>query len=115
MGSEIVLGDRPIEITLERAWEALPWSRRAQLCWELALAGLTRPSDRKVNLEESTPGHHVPFLIPASLPLLQSVLTEELLESMKQDDVISSFFKELSARFASLMVLECHPYSTTPQ
>ena len=48
VGSQIVLGDRPIEITLQRAWEALPWSRRLQLCWELALAGMTRPSDRQV-------------------------------------------------------------------
>jgi pheromone shutdown protein TraB len=39
VGAQIVLGDRPIEITLERAWDALPLRRRLQLCWELVLAG----------------------------------------------------------------------------
>ena len=48
VGAQIVLGDRPIEITLQRAWEALPWGRWLQLCWELLLAGLTRPTDREV-------------------------------------------------------------------
>eukprot|EP00270_Netrium_digitus_P002943 TRINITY_DN1334_c0_g1_i1.p1 TRINITY_DN1334_c0_g1~~TRINITY_DN1334_c0_g1_i1.p1 ORF type:complete len:158 (-),score=35.87 TRINITY_DN1334_c0_g1_i1:618-1091(-) len=36
VGSQIVLGDRPIETTLRRAWRALPWQRRVQLFWLLA-------------------------------------------------------------------------------
>jgi pheromone shutdown protein TraB len=35
-----VLGDRPIEITLERAWNALPWQRRFKLLGDLMLASL---------------------------------------------------------------------------
>jgi len=31
-----VLGDRPIEITLQRAWDALNWRQRVQLGAELA-------------------------------------------------------------------------------
>jgi pheromone shutdown protein TraB len=40
----LVLGDRPIEITLSRAWEALTWRRRLQLLGDLATAG-TASSD----------------------------------------------------------------------
>eukprot|EP00471_Norrisiella_sphaerica_P005298 CAMPEP_0184479656 /NCGR_PEP_ID=MMETSP0113_2-20130426/1292_1 /TAXON_ID=91329 /ORGANISM="Norrisiella sphaerica, Strain BC52" /LENGTH=334 /DNA_ID=CAMNT_0026857781 /DNA_START=154 /DNA_END=1158 /DNA_ORIENTATION=+ len=31
VGAQLVLGDRPVEITLERAWEALTWSERLNL------------------------------------------------------------------------------------
>ena len=30
-GFVCLLGDRPIEITLQRAWDALTWRRRAEL------------------------------------------------------------------------------------
>jgi pheromone shutdown protein TraB len=36
----LVLGDRPIEITLSRAWEALSWPRRLQLLGDFASAGM---------------------------------------------------------------------------
>lgn len=36
----LVLGDRPIEITLSRAWEALTWPRRLQLLGDFATAGM---------------------------------------------------------------------------
>lgn len=48
LGSQLVLGDRPIEITLQRAWEAMKWSRRLQLCWGLLIAGFTQRSVREV-------------------------------------------------------------------
>jgi pheromone shutdown protein TraB len=35
-------------------------------------------------------------------PLHQVVLTEQLLESMKQDDAISAFFHQLSERYPEL-------------
>ena len=35
----LVLGDRPIELTLSRAWEALSWGRRLQLLGDLLAAG----------------------------------------------------------------------------
>jgi pheromone shutdown protein TraB len=40
VGASLVLGDRPIEITLERAWNALPWQRRLKLLGDLMLASL---------------------------------------------------------------------------
>jgi hypothetical protein len=38
VGAQLVLGDRPVEITLQRAWDALSWRRRATLLAELARA-----------------------------------------------------------------------------
>jgi pheromone shutdown protein TraB len=35
-GAQVVLGDRPIEVTLRRAWEALTWQQRWELGAELA-------------------------------------------------------------------------------
>ena len=41
VGAQVVLGDRPIEVTLGRAWEALPGGKRGRLVSELLRAGLT--------------------------------------------------------------------------
>lgn len=38
VGASLVLGDRPIEITLQRAWGALSWQRRLQLLADLMSA-----------------------------------------------------------------------------
>lgn len=35
-GAQLVLGDRPLEVTLQRAWAALGWRRRLQLLSGLA-------------------------------------------------------------------------------
>ena len=31
VGATLVLGDRPVEITIERAWRALPWGQRSRI------------------------------------------------------------------------------------
>ncbi|KAG1679399.1 hypothetical protein FOA52_007690 [Chlamydomonas sp. UWO 241] len=79
VGAQIVLGDRPIEITLERAWEALSWRARLRLTWELVLAGTTGSADRA------------------------ALLNEQLVESMKSDDAISAFFEQLGQRYPDLL------------
>ncbi|GMH40126.1 hypothetical protein BSKO_08030 [Bryopsis sp. KO-2023] len=43
VGAQIVLGDRPIEITLERTWESMNWAARWRFCSSL-FSGLTVPS-----------------------------------------------------------------------
>jgi pheromone shutdown protein TraB len=73
----VVLGDRPIEITLERAWEALSWRRRLDLC--AALLG---------------PGPGGPGAAP---------LTAEFVESLKSDDVLSSFARQLGEQYPELL------------
>jgi len=40
VGAEVVLGDRPVEITLRRAWAALGWVDRLRLGWLLGRGGL---------------------------------------------------------------------------
>jgi pheromone shutdown protein TraB len=59
LGSQLVLGDRPIEITLERAWEAMSWKRKLQLCCELLMASLTQRSDREARLWAPLTEHSV--------------------------------------------------------
>ncbi|KAM0934668.1 putative TraB/PrgY/GumN family protein [Dioscorea sansibarensis] len=43
VGAQIVLGDRPIEITLERAWRSLMWSEKVRFIFSL-VQGITSPS-----------------------------------------------------------------------
>ncbi|KAJ4777089.1 TraB family protein [Rhynchospora pubera] len=43
VGSQLVLGDRPIEITLERAWNSLNWNEKLRLL-TLLFRGITSPS-----------------------------------------------------------------------
>lgn len=47
-GCEIVLGDRPIEVTLKRAWNALSWPSRINLCVELT-QGLNAIKNKSIN------------------------------------------------------------------
>ncbi|GFR52058.1 hypothetical protein Agub_g14580 [Astrephomene gubernaculifera] len=76
VGAQVVLGDRPVEITLSRAWEALSLRRRAALCWEL-LRGAVGPQ--------------------------REALSEELVERLKSDDAVSAAFRELSTRYPELV------------
>ncbi|MBA0683531.1 hypothetical protein Goari_025180, partial [Gossypium aridum] len=43
VGAQIVLGDRPIEITLERAWNSLKWTEKVILVLSV-IRGITSPS-----------------------------------------------------------------------
>uniref|UniRef100_A0A1D1Z5Q6 TraB domain-containing protein n=1 Tax=Anthurium amnicola TaxID=1678845 RepID=A0A1D1Z5Q6_9ARAE len=43
VGAQLVLGDRPIEITLERAWRSLKWNEKLRLVASL-FRGITSPS-----------------------------------------------------------------------
>jgi hypothetical protein len=78
---QLVLGDRPVEITLERAWEALSWRRRLELCAALVAPGLGGPAAGAA----------------------QPALTRELLESFKCDDALSSFARQLGERYPELL------------
>ncbi|GJU99275.1 TraB domain-containing protein isoform X1 [Tanacetum coccineum] len=54
ISAQVVLGDRPIEITLERAWNSLKWSEKLSLV-KVVLSGITSSTDQsKINLKEST-------------------------------------------------------------
>lgn len=45
LDAQVVLGDRPIEITLQQAWDSLSAGRKLELGWELARVALMQPSD----------------------------------------------------------------------
>ncbi|XP_024990962.1 traB domain-containing protein isoform X2 [Cynara cardunculus var. scolymus] len=54
ISAQVVLGDRPIEITLQRAWSSLKWSEKLSLVVAI-LRGITSSSDQsKINFKEST-------------------------------------------------------------
>ncbi|KAK3220803.1 hypothetical protein Dsin_014773 [Dipteronia sinensis] len=48
VGAQIVLGDRPIEITLERAWNSLKWDEKLSLVTSV-VRGITSSSDMSLN------------------------------------------------------------------
>ncbi|XP_044505024.1 traB domain-containing protein-like isoform X1 [Mangifera indica] len=55
VGAQIVLGDRPIEITLERAWNSLKWTEKLSLVIAV-IRGITSSSDMSLNnLKEPSP------------------------------------------------------------
>ena len=64
-------GDRPIEITLQRAWQALTWPQRIKLLGLLLQSG--------------------------SVDISQ--LNAEAVEALKDDDVITSAVAEYSQKF----------------
>ncbi|CAM6027720.1 unnamed protein product [Sphagnum balticum] len=75
IGAQIVLGDRPIEITLQRAWDALRWDESLRLAMTFIQAMTAS------NLDAS----------------------EETLEALRTDDALSAMFKEMGHRFPSLL------------
>ena len=67
-----MLGDRPIEITLQRAWDALSWRRRVELAAELAAGAL------------SVQGQS---------------FDAAAIERLKEDDAVSLLFAQLSQEY----------------
>ncbi|THG20420.1 hypothetical protein TEA_009279 [Camellia sinensis var. sinensis] len=54
VGAQVVLGDRPIEITLERAWNSLKWNEKLSLVLSV-VRGITSSADMsRNNLKESS-------------------------------------------------------------
>lgn len=76
LGAQLVLGDRPIEITLQRAWDALTWRQRWRLAAELA-DGL--------------------------LSVQQASLDGAAVERLKDDDAVSLLFNVLSQQYPQLV------------
>ena len=64
-------GDRPIEITLQRAWQALTWPQRLKLLGLLIQSGPVDPSE----------------------------LNAQAVEALKDDDIITSVVAEYSEKF----------------
>lgn len=56
IGAQIVLGDRPIEITLERAWNSLTWTEKLSLVTSV-IRGITSSSEMSRNSLKVDPLH----------------------------------------------------------
>ncbi|KAK8937271.1 hypothetical protein KSP39_PZI012304 [Platanthera zijinensis] len=59
VGAQIVLGDRPIEITLERAWNSLVWSEKLRLVISLfqgIISSSIKISDSNLDVEDTEIG-----------------------------------------------------------
>ncbi|KAJ9510208.1 hypothetical protein QJQ45_015698, partial [Haematococcus lacustris] len=76
VGAQVVLGDRPLEISLQRAWAALPPLRRLAFCTQL---------------------------LHASLSTGPSTLDAALVERLKSDDALSSMLAALGQAYPELM------------
>jgi len=81
VGAQIVLGDRPIEITLKRAWDGLGWRSKAQLLW----------------------------LMGSSLKQVDQMdLTQEKIEKLMQEDLWSVAAEEVGGVLPQLMPAIVH-------
>ncbi|CAM6096305.1 unnamed protein product [Calypogeia fissa] len=78
IGAQLVLGDRPIEVTLKRAWEALNWNERFRLA--------------------------AMFFQAMNSSLLDDLaISEDMIQILKSDDALSQMFAEMGSRLPSLL------------
>lgn len=80
VSSQLVLGDRPIEITLQRAWDALSWQRRSELAAALAAGAVS---------------------------VQQQQLDVAAIERLKEDDAVSLLFTQLSEEYPEVRCNVC--------
>ncbi|XP_072966061.1 uncharacterized protein [Typha angustifolia] len=95
IGAQLVLGDRPIEITLERAWNSLKWNDKLRLISTIS-QGIASPSFGKPdsNLKaEEMPGS--PFQLYEQLSLSYPSLLQPLIH--ERDTYISWSLKRSKA------------------
>ncbi|XP_020236839.1 traB domain-containing protein isoform X2 [Cajanus cajan] len=80
VGAQIVLGDRPIEITLQRAWKAMKWTEKLNLVLSI-IRGISSSSNISVNKLKEASQNDGPFQLYEQLsfsyPSLLSPLIHE--------------------------------------
>ena len=99
-GATLVLGDRPIEITLRRAWDALPWRRRLPLLSALVAAASGAAGTGAGG---------------------GKLLDSGVVERLKDDDAISAMFQQMGQTYpearqmgAASASARVHPAPTPP-
>jgi pheromone shutdown protein TraB len=113
-GASLVLCDRPIEITLQRAWDALTWRRRADLLADLLLAGMSREAQvPALACLLACQCGVLPVRCSATALLTQTsrpctpvdaqALDAAAVERLRSDDAVSALFSELAARYPELV------------
>lgn len=83
VGSTLVLGDRPIEVSLRRAWDTLSLRRRATLLFGLARAAVAPPT-------------------------IDGSLSPELVESLKTDSSVSAMLREFTTVYPEVALPLLH-------
>ncbi|XP_073138086.1 uncharacterized protein [Henckelia pumila] len=80
IGAQLVLGDRPIEITLERAWTSLKWNEKLNLVYSV-IRGITSSDVSKTKMTEesstSDGSFHLYEMLSFSYPSLLPPLIHE--------------------------------------
>uniref|UniRef100_A0A0E0LXL6 TraB domain-containing protein n=1 Tax=Oryza punctata TaxID=4537 RepID=A0A0E0LXL6_ORYPU len=76
LGAQLVLGDRPIEITLERAWKSLSWDEKTKLVGSLFL-GITSTSDTRQDEKAAGSPYDLYEKLSISYPSLLQPLIHE--------------------------------------
>ncbi|GJN04179.1 hypothetical protein PR202_ga21703 [Eleusine coracana subsp. coracana] len=77
IGAQLVLGDRPIEITLERAWKSLSWDEKSKLVISL-FRGITSATDAPEQDEKAAGSPYELYQkLSASYPSLLQPLIHE--------------------------------------
>ncbi|KAK4431535.1 hypothetical protein Salat_0915600 [Sesamum alatum] len=96
IGAQLVLGDRPIEITLERAWSSLKWKEKLSLVSSV-IRGITSSDLSNKTLEESSSGdssfqlyEQLSFSYPSLLPPLVHERDTFLAWSLKRSKAVNN-------------------------
>ncbi|CAI8604546.1 unnamed protein product [Vicia faba] len=97
IGAQIVLGDRPIEITLQRAWKALNWTQKLSLL-RIVINGITSSSEISTNkLEKASSDdgtlqlyEQLSFSYPSLLPPLIHERDTYLAWSLKRSKAVNN-------------------------
>ncbi|CAL5209561.1 unnamed protein product [Lathyrus oleraceus] len=97
IGAQIVLGDRPIEITLQRAWKALNWTQKLSLL-RIVISGITSSSEISTNkLEKASSDdgtlqlyEQLSFSYPSLLPPLIHERDTYLAWSLKRSKAVNN-------------------------
>ncbi|KAL6900993.1 hypothetical protein ACP4OV_005669 [Aristida adscensionis] len=76
IGAQLVLGDRPIEITLERAWKSLSWDEKTKLVISL-FRGITSSTDSRQDEQTGTSPYELYQKLSTSYPSLLQPLIHE--------------------------------------
>ncbi|KAG8087757.1 hypothetical protein GUJ93_ZPchr0010g8918 [Zizania palustris] len=76
LGAQLVLGDRPIEITLERAWKSLSWDEKTKLVVSL-FRGITSTTDTPQNEKVTGSPYELYEKLSMSYPSLLQPLIHE--------------------------------------
>ncbi|CAI7806304.1 unnamed protein product [Closterium sp. NIES-54] len=123
IGAQLVLGDRPIEITLRRAWKALSLLDRARLASALLQGGLKGGSLEQSELKgafsrqrDSSNGHGMESLnMDRDVVGSGGVVEKDDAEGEEEVEFLSAVFQEVARQFPTLIGPLVHERDALPR